>query len=167
MKKNCTNSHKILFLSLLVQFFSPPPSLEDRMGLVHITSWYPNFNGSHFGLPPSEIHRMTGLPPKIVWTIITCSHRPHTIGIGTVSLPSTCFFFNTTSDHLQIAKHRSIPRNEPLTDVCAFAICRFSQVALITSRNLTHGDWTSFSISNRFWCYFWFICSMGTSERTA
>ena len=36
------------------------------MGLVRITSWYPNFNGSHFGLPPSEIHRMTGLPPKIV-----------------------------------------------------------------------------------------------------
>ena len=46
------------------------------MGLVHITSWCPNFNGSHFGLPPSEIHRMTGLPPKIVWTM-TYSHRPH------------------------------------------------------------------------------------------
>ena len=45
------------------------------MGLVRITSWYPNFNGSHFGLPPSEIHRMTGLPPKIVWTM-TYSHRP-------------------------------------------------------------------------------------------
>ena len=37
-----------------------------KMGLVRITSWYPNFNGSHFALPPSEIHRMTGLPPKIV-----------------------------------------------------------------------------------------------------
>ena len=47
-----------------------------RMGLVRITSWYPNFNGSHFGLPPSEIHRMTGLPPNIVWTM-TYSHRPH------------------------------------------------------------------------------------------
>ena len=35
------------------------------MGLVRITSWYPNFNGSHFGMPPREIHRMTGLPPKI------------------------------------------------------------------------------------------------------
>ena len=40
--------------------------LKCAMGLVRITSWYPNFNGSHFGLPPSEIHRMTGLPPKIV-----------------------------------------------------------------------------------------------------
>ena len=47
-----------------------------EMGLVCITSWYPNFNRSHFGLPPSEIHRMTGLPPKIVWTV-TYSHRPH------------------------------------------------------------------------------------------
>ena len=36
------------------------------IGLVRITSWYPYINGSHFGLPPSEIHRMTGLPPKIV-----------------------------------------------------------------------------------------------------
>ena len=45
------------------------------MGLVRVTSWYPKFNGSHFGLPPSEIHRMTGLPPKIVWTM-TYSHRP-------------------------------------------------------------------------------------------
>ena len=43
---------------------------------LRITSWYPNFNGSHFGLPPSEIHNMTGLPPKIVWTM-TYSHRPH------------------------------------------------------------------------------------------
>ena len=33
-------------------------------------------NGSHFGLSPSEIHRMTGLPPKIVWTM-TYSHTPH------------------------------------------------------------------------------------------
>ena len=31
------------------------------MGLVRIT----NLNGRHFVLPPSEIHRMTGLPPKI------------------------------------------------------------------------------------------------------
>ena len=46
------------------------------MGLVRITSWYSNFNGSHFGLLPSEIHRMTGLPPKIVWTM-TYLHRPH------------------------------------------------------------------------------------------
>ena len=38
----------------------------EEMGLVRITSWHPNFNGSHFGLPPSEIHRMIGLPPKIV-----------------------------------------------------------------------------------------------------
>ena len=53
------------------------------MELVRITSCYPNFNGSHFGLPPSEIHRMTGLPPKIVWTM-TYSHRPHLLSISAV-----------------------------------------------------------------------------------
>ena len=31
------------------------------MAAVCITSWYPDFNGSHFGLSPSSIHRMTGL----------------------------------------------------------------------------------------------------------
>ena len=51
-------------------------SRQRWMGLVHITSWYPIFNGSHFGLPPSEIHRIPDLPPKIVWTM-TYSHRPH------------------------------------------------------------------------------------------
>ena len=54
----------------------PLCNTQRTMGLVRITSWYPNFNGSHFGLPPSQIHRMTGLPPKIVWTM-TYSHRPH------------------------------------------------------------------------------------------
>ena len=29
-------------------------------------SWYPEFNGSHFGLPPSSIHQMTGLGGKMV-----------------------------------------------------------------------------------------------------
>ena len=33
--------------------------VQPEMGLVRITSWYPNFNGSHFGLPPSEIDRVT------------------------------------------------------------------------------------------------------------
>ena len=51
---------------------------SDTMGRACITSWYPNFHGNHFGLPPSEIHKMTGLPPKIVWTM-TYSHRPHLI----------------------------------------------------------------------------------------
>ena len=42
---------------------------------VHIASWYPNVNGSHFGFPPSSIHRMTGLGGKMVWAM-THSHRP-------------------------------------------------------------------------------------------
>ena len=39
----------------------------DTTGLACcITSWYPEFNGSHFGLPPSSIHRMTGLGGNFV-----------------------------------------------------------------------------------------------------
>ena len=34
-------------------------SSEERN--VRITSWYPHFNGSHFGSPPSSIYRITGL----------------------------------------------------------------------------------------------------------
>ena len=45
-------------------------------GAVRITSWYIKFNGSHFGLPPSSIHRMTGLGGKMVWTMIY-AHMPH------------------------------------------------------------------------------------------
>ena len=52
-----------------------------KMGLVCITSWYPKFNGSHFGLPPRSIHRMTGLGGKMVWRY---AHRPH-------SLTGRCF----------------------------------------------------------------------------
>ena len=46
------------------------------MGLVCIMWWYPKFNGSHFGLPPSSIQRqrMTGLGGKLVWTV-TRLHR--------------------------------------------------------------------------------------------
>ena len=35
--------------------------------------------GSHFGLPPSEIDKMTGQPPKVMWTMnysISNSHMP-------------------------------------------------------------------------------------------
>ena len=49
---------------------------QTAMGLVRSTSSYPEFNGSHFGLPSSSIHRMTGLDGKMVWTM-TYSHRPH------------------------------------------------------------------------------------------
>ena len=45
------------------------------MGRVRITSCYPEINGSHFGLPPSSIHQMTGLGGKMVRTV-TYSHRP-------------------------------------------------------------------------------------------
>ena len=46
------------------------------MGAVRITSLYPKFNGSHFGLPPSSMHKMTGLGGKMVWMMMY-AHRPH------------------------------------------------------------------------------------------
>ena len=41
-----------------------------------ITSWYPKFNGSHFDLPASFIHRVTGLGGNFLWTMSSV-HRPH------------------------------------------------------------------------------------------
>ena len=46
------------------------------MWLVRHMSWYPEFNGSHFGLPLSFIYQMSWLGGKMVWTM-TYSHRPH------------------------------------------------------------------------------------------
>ena len=56
------------FCKLTVLFLS-----RGQMGPVCTTSWYTEFNGSHFGLPPSSIHRMTGLGGNFVWTM-TNSH---------------------------------------------------------------------------------------------
>ena len=69
--------------------FKPSVGWPYSMGLVRITSWYPNFNGSLFDLPPSEIQRMTGLPPKIVWTM-TYSHRPHCKHVHLCTLNKMC-----------------------------------------------------------------------------
>ena len=43
------------------------------MGAVRITSLNPKFNGSHFGLPPSGIHRMNGwvANSRILWRMRT------------------------------------------------------------------------------------------------
>ena len=39
-------------------------------------SRYPKFNGSHFGLAPSSVNRMTGLGGHFVWKTIAYVHRP-------------------------------------------------------------------------------------------
>ena len=44
------------------------------MGAVRITSLNPKFNGSHFGLPPSSIHRMTG--QVAIFRILRVRARP-------------------------------------------------------------------------------------------
>ena len=51
--------------------------LTGNVGRAHYTMvWYPKFNGSHFGLPPSSIPRMTGLGGKTV-CMMTYLHRSH------------------------------------------------------------------------------------------
>ena len=107
-KKITTFSGKVFSSELPKLFFF------HKMGLVRITSWYPNFNGSHFGLPPSEIHRMTGLPPKIVWTM-TYSHRPHwvqTFADRFFNCPVPGFLISTilnifVSDYCYLFKHQT------------------------------------------------------------
>ena len=51
-----------------------PPSLYVN-GAVCITSLYPKCNGSHFGLPPSSIHKMTGWVAisHILWRMRTAA----------------------------------------------------------------------------------------------
>ena len=49
-----------------------------RIGLVRITSWHQKFSGSHFALPLSFIHRITGPGGKMVWTMMY-SHKPHSM----------------------------------------------------------------------------------------
>ena len=51
----------------------PQQKTTTEMGAVRITSLNPKFNGSHFGLPPSAIHRMTGWVAfsRILWRMRT------------------------------------------------------------------------------------------------
>ena len=53
-------------------------NLSSAMGAVRITSMNPKFNGSHFGLPPSSIHRMTGWVAfyRILWRMRTAPIEP-------------------------------------------------------------------------------------------
>ena len=81
------------------------------MGLVRITLWYPNFNGSHFGLPPSEITRMTGLPPKIVWTM-TYSHRPHCPNASGLTKKATMAPASKTSPKPQTVSRQECERQQ-------------------------------------------------------
>ena len=49
--------------------------LKRHVGAVCITSWYPQFNVGHFGLPPSPIYTMTRLGSHFVLAM-TRAHMP-------------------------------------------------------------------------------------------
>ena len=84
-----------------------------KMWLVRITSWYPNFNRSHFGLPPSDINRMTGLPPKVVWTttlakkIVTAEKFMRLID-GPIMWYRVISSFGSTATRLAVAARREL-----------------------------------------------------------
>ena len=96
--------HQFIFLfsvlSLLFFCFSSIQSLRNVAGFffLHCSHWFisvtgewdlcalrhgiKHFNGCHFDLPPSSIHRMTGLGGNFMWTM-TYSHSPHSFfGVG-------------------------------------------------------------------------------------
>ena len=56
--------------------------MQHNGGRVHyVMAYYPNFNGSHFGLPPKSIHkrgRIDGLGGTMVWTMMYM-HGPHLV----------------------------------------------------------------------------------------
>ena len=87
------------------------------MKAMLITSWYPNFNGGHFGLPPSSIHRMTGLGGKMVWTM-TYAHSPHWQRAANMTQLQTCT--------LPQRRHRSQPTQSIIREM-------FLKCALISS----------------------------------
>ena len=71
--------------------------LEDRMGAVRITSLNPKFNGSHFGLPPSSIHRMTGWVAisRMLWRKRTVPINCNTV----LSVTVTSWLFRPKGPH--------------------------------------------------------------------
>ena len=77
LKKICTvESYDLLWTAHSISP-SMHPQAHINGGCAHYVM-VSKFNGSHFGLPPSSIHQMTGLGGKMVWTM-TYAHRPHCV----------------------------------------------------------------------------------------
>ena len=73
-----------LFFSTVIGVFSTVIGVFSTViGVVHITSSYPKSNGSHFDLPHSSIHRMTGWVGEL-WRMHTAPTGP----IAEISYPT-------------------------------------------------------------------------------
>ena len=84
-----------------------------------------NFNGSHFGLPLIKIHRMTGLPPKIVWTMMY-SHRPKNWQyIDKAPFSSKPAFNLKDEKKTAIATHKMVEETSPKQHLC----CQFEGIS--------------------------------------
>ena len=81
------------------------------MGPVYIRSWHPKINGSHFGLPPGAIQRMTGVGGKFM-NYDVCApapfHCPQKLCVSIVSvyLPSYLFTFFVCHDQVASQQKR-------------------------------------------------------------
>ena len=82
------------------------------MGTARITSLYPKFNGSHFALPPSSIHRMTGLDGNFPHTM-TYAHKPHfrkSVQFTNLRIFLAYETFSYWADHLTYTRSDSRPK---------------------------------------------------------
>ena len=94
------------------------------MAAVHITSSDPEFTGSHFGLPPSSTHKITGLGGKMVWTM-TYAHMPHSW------LSLTVYLKNRTKFCPGVPHHQCVPPSQARD--CSFGVHCVYIVPLILS----------------------------------
>ena len=99
LRKVGQNRHQSCSLALVFGEF--PYKVAQKMGAVRITSLNPKFNGSHFGLPPSSIQRLTGwvANSRIVW-------RMRTAPIGCFSISLSPIFRCATPSTGQIEKEK-------------------------------------------------------------
>ena len=117
------------------------------MGPVSIQSWYPKFNGSHFGSPPSSIHRMTRLGGNPMWTMTyrpspQARSYPDTVICFVKALPSYTVCTHTTlystSQVLVITLYVHIQHSTQLVSPRDYTVCTHttlystSQVLVIT-----------------------------------
>ena len=77
MRGRCSKAFRLLYKLETGNFLVWMPWRVTKLpaGPKCIMLWYPKFIGGHFGLPPSSIHRMTGLGGNLVWTIMH-AYRP-------------------------------------------------------------------------------------------
>ena len=149
------------------------------MGAVRNTSCYPKLNGSHFGLPPSSIHRMTALGGNFVWAM-TYSHRPNhdataqKLGFTQVIWVEMLYFKEISSGRIVVALKWTPMRKSVKTctvkSICSVHNTRTRDIDSEIGRQRMHTPrWSSLKLEKRFglilenvYCCAIFVCSPAT-----